>query len=223
MTKNGHLNASTDPDKIKTWWTQWPYAMIGAKVPNSCLVIDIDPRNGGSLSALEALTEPLPATLTAWSGRNDGGRHLYFLRPVGLLTSTRLPQGIDLKINGYCIVPPSIHPAAGQPYRWERHPVAPLPIRLRELLLPAPRAVRPPGGNDGDGAGLVRTVAGAMEGTRNSILYWAACRAVEDGLIDQIQDELIAAATSAGETEIKARRTVASARGRGDGNVRAPT
>jgi len=50
-------------------------------------------------------------------------------------------------------------------------------------------------------------------------LYWAACRAVEDGLIDQIQDELIAAATSAGETEIKARRTVASARGRGDGNV----
>jgi hypothetical protein len=51
-----------------------------------------------------------------------------------------------------------------------------------------------------------------MEGNRNNVLYWAACRAAEDGLIDQIEDELIAAAVSAGENETKARRTVASAR-----------
>jgi hypothetical protein len=82
------------------------------------------------------LVGDLPDTLTAWSGRNDGGSHLYFLRPPGPLTSTRLPEGIDLKINGYMIMPPSIHPATGLPYRWEDHPVASLPSRLRELLAP---------------------------------------------------------------------------------------
>jgi Bifunctional DNA primase/polymerase, N-terminal len=219
MTVNGHLNATTDPDKIKLWWTKWPNAMIGAKVPDSAIVIDVDPRNGGSLGDLEARVGPWPATLTAWSGRNDGGRHLYWRRPTGPLTSTKLPTGIDLKVNGYVIVPPSIHPAAGQPYRWDRHPVAPLPIRLRELLRPAPRTVRRPCRDEGSGAGLVRTVAEAMEGTRKSILYWAACRAVEDGLINQIEDELVAAAMSAGETETKARRTVASARKSGASNV----
>ncbi len=73
-----------------------------------------------------------------------------------------------------------------------------------------------PCGTEGSGAGLIRTVANAQEGSRNDTLYWAACRAADDGLIDQIQDELIAAAVSAGETETKARRTVASARKRGD-------
>lgn len=33
LTINGHLDATTDPDTIKIWWTRWPYAMIGAAVP----------------------------------------------------------------------------------------------------------------------------------------------------------------------------------------------
>src|SRR5688500_15608392 len=212
ITKHGHLEATTDPNQIRVWWDRWPYAMIGAPVPDSAIVIDIDPRNGGSLEALEAITGALPATLAAWSGRNDGGRHLYFRRPAGQLTSTRLPDGIDLKSNGYCILPPSIHPATGQPYRWDHHEIAPPPHALRELLRPAPRPVSLPRSNGGNGSGLVRTVEEAQEGSRNATLYWAACRAVEDGLIQQLEEELVAAAMSAGETETNARRTVASAR-----------
>jgi Bifunctional DNA primase/polymerase, N-terminal len=212
LTVNGHHGATTNPDKIKLWWDRWPYAMIGAKVPDSAVVIDIDPRNGGSLEALETITGTLPDTLTAWSGRYDGGRHLYFKRPAGQLTSSKLPDGIDLKINGYCILPPSIHPATGEPYWWDHHPVAAPTHALRELLRPPPRPVTVHRGKGGNGTGLVRTVAEAPEGKRNDILYWAARRAVEDGLIDQIADELTAAAVSAGETETKARRTVASAR-----------
>jgi hypothetical protein len=102
--------------------------------------------------------------------------------------------------------------ATGQPYGWEQQAVAGPPHRLRELLRPTPRPVNVHCRNGGDGAGLLRTVAEAQEGRRNDVLYWAACRAVEDGLIDQIEDELIGAAVSAGETETKARRTVASAR-----------
>jgi hypothetical protein len=156
----------------------------------------------------------LPDTLTAWSGRNDGGSHLYFLRPPGPLTSTRLPEGIDLKINGYMIMPPSIHPATGLPYRWEDHPVASLPSRLRELLRPAPQPVRTYRGSSSGkaSAGLVRTVASAPESQRNKVLFWASCRAVEKGVIDQIADELVAAALTNGLTETEARRTVASAR-----------
>jgi Bifunctional DNA primase/polymerase, N-terminal len=213
MTVNGHLNATMDPDRIKLWWTKWPDAMIGARVPHPCIVIDIDPRNNGSIGALEEFTGPLPATLTVWSGRNDGGCHLYYQRPTGTLTSTRLPEGIDLKVNGYCIVPPSIHPATGQPYRWEEREPATLPHRLKELLRPAPQPVRTYRTvSTGSSAPLIRTVAGAPYRQRNKVLFWASCRAVENGLIDRIVDDLIAAAVSNGLPELEARRTVASAR-----------
>lgn len=215
MTVNGHLNATTDPDLIKLWWTKWPHAMIGARVPNNCIVIDIDPRNGGSLEALTDQVGDLPETLTVWSGRHDGGRHLYFLRPAGPLTSTRLPKGIDLKVNGYCIMPPSIHPTSGLPYRWQDEDASalPMPAKLAELLRPAPRPPIVRSSGNASAVGLLRTVAGAPEGNRNNVLYWASCRAAESGILnDQVEALLINAAVTAGETESKARRTVASAR-----------
>jgi hypothetical protein len=50
LTLYGHLDATTDPDQIRILVdTRWPDAMIGAAVPEALLVIDIDPRNGGSL------------------------------------------------------------------------------------------------------------------------------------------------------------------------------
>jgi hypothetical protein len=44
------------------------------------------------------------------------------------------------------------------------------------------------------------------------VLFWASCRAAENGVIDQIGGELIAAAVSNGLPELEARRTVTSAR-----------
>jgi hypothetical protein len=184
--------------------------LIGARVPDSCIVLDIDPRNGGDIAELESLAGALPSTLIAWSGRNDSGRHLYFLRPAGPLASTRLPKGIDLKVNGYCIVPPSIHPTTGQPYRWEHHPVAALPPKLRELLCPRPQPVHT-FDDTKNGAGLIRTVAEAQERSRHNVLVWASFRARDDGILDQISEDLVAAAVAAGgETDSSARRTIAS-------------
>jgi hypothetical protein len=207
LTKNGHLEASQDAEVITRWWSRWPSAMIGAPVPDKLLVLDIDPRNGGNVEALG----DLPPTATCWSGRGDGGRHLYFLRPAGQLTSTRLPRGIDLKVHGYCIVPPSIHPATGQPYRWEDHPIARLPHRLRELLRPAPVRLRP-AVRRGDGSGLIRFVSEQPLGNVNNGLYWAACSAATDGVLDELAEALVAAAIAAGHPETGARRTVESAR-----------
>jgi hypothetical protein len=212
LTEHGHLEATMDPELIKAWWRRWPYAMIGAAVPDWSIVIDVDPRNGGGVEQLEALVGPLPDTLTVWSGRNDGGRHLYFRRPAGDLTGTRLPRGVDLKVRGYMIMPPSVHPVTGRPYRWQRRQVAAVSASLRELLCPAPRPIYR-GNGTASGAGLVRKVASAEVGNRNRTLHWACCRALEDGILDQIEDDLVAAAVAGGQTEAAVRRTVASARG----------
>ncbi len=65
LTLHGHHDATMDPDLIKAWWLRWPNAMIGAAVPDTLLVIDIDPRNGGSPGVLTDLVGDLPDTLTA--------------------------------------------------------------------------------------------------------------------------------------------------------------
>jgi hypothetical protein len=161
----------------------------------------------------------MPQTLIAWSGRGDGGRHFYLLRPFGPISGIQLPTGIDLKVNGYCIVPPSRHPDTARPYRWELHDVATTPPRLRELLRPPPPKRRP-GRAKRTGTALVDYVASFDTDGVNNVLYWAACRAAEDGSLDQLEAELVATAVSVGESQIKAERTVASARRRITGEVR---
>jgi hypothetical protein len=218
LTKNGFKDATRDVFQVRKWWRQWPTAMIGMAIPRSMMIIDIDPRNGGSLDELISLCGDLPMTLTVISGRGDGGQHLYYTRPSGELTRSRLPKGIDLKtVGGYVIMPPSIHPDSGLPYRWEdpETKIAFPPAAARELLTPKPilkhgfHPGRGPLDHLIEGAGLLRAVAEAEEGDRNRILYWAACRAAEDDL--DLEDELIRAARTAGLYTIEARRTVRSA------------
>ncbi len=141
----GVLDASSDVDQVRSWWSgRYAGANIGARVPASLVVLDVDPRNGGAetLDQLVAEHGPLPATLTVWSGRGDGGRHLYYRRPFTRLTTKALP-GVDLKTGaGYVVVPPSLHPATRQPYRWAVREPAAMPRWLQRLLTPAP--VPPP-------------------------------------------------------------------------------
>lgn len=216
MTEHGHHDATTDADTIRGWWRRWPTANIGAPVPEMLIVVDLDPRNGGDLSDLP----PLPHTMTAWSGRMDGGRHFYFRRPGGQLTSTGLPAGIDLKKNGYMVMPPSIHPDTGHPYTWQEPidtPPAMMPHALRALLTPKPRPkLRLLPGGAANSTGLVRVVANATEGGkgksgRNDALFWAACRAAEDGTFDQVRGQLREAALSTGLTPREVDRTLDSA------------
>lgn len=150
---HGVLDASSDAAKVADWWTRHPHANIGARIPAGLFVIDVDPRHDGhqSLAALQEQHGHLPTTLTALSGRCDGGRHLYFVRPVGDLTARRLSgTGLDLKTNtGYVVAPPSLHPDTGRPYTWvdATLPPAPAPPWLANLLRPepppAPRPARP--------------------------------------------------------------------------------
>jgi hypothetical protein len=121
--RHGHgvLDATSDLATVDAWWSRWPNANIGIRVPEHCFVLDVDPRHGGDarLRELEAANGLLPATMTAYSGRGDGGRHIWFTHPGGHLSAARLPRGLDLKTHaGYVVAPPSIHPDTGGRYRW---------------------------------------------------------------------------------------------------------
>ncbi|MFF8186763.1 bifunctional DNA primase/polymerase [Microbacterium sp. NPDC016588] len=218
MTSHGVKDASTDPSTIAQWWRGPVHHNIGARVPASLVVLDIDPQNGGSLDSLSAAAGgDLPRTLTVHSGRGTGGRHLYFLRPEGPLSSTRLPTGIDVKTDrGYCVMPPSLHPETRRPYRWEHAAPAHLPLALLELMRPhTPRRVEPRregGALSARAAHLARHVESAPEGGRNARLFWAACQAIRDGHDDGTLDLLEGAGVVSGLSETEARRTVASAR-----------
>lgn len=76
------------------------------------LVVDVDPRNGGSIPA------DLPPTRIHWSGRGDGGCHLVYRlaneeQGLALKSSTsKIAPGVDVKVKAgsYVVLPGSIHP-----------------------------------------------------------------------------------------------------------------
>lgn len=208
ITSHGLDDATTDPDAITSWWRRWPWANIGGRPPEGMVVLDVDPRNHGDLNLRALISEHggLPVTLTARTG--GGGWHLW-LAHRGPLRG-HLCKGVDLKGNrGYVVMPPSLH-LSGRRYRWATvAPTAPAPQWLRPLLAPVPSRMAPIGAQM-PADGLVRVVAHADAGNRNSALYWAASRAVERG-DTAVLDALYGAALHAGLGEVEAIRTIASA------------
>lgn len=220
LTSHGHHDASTDPAQITAWWHRWPRAMIGAPVHRLLLVLDVDPRHGGSLEAIQqAAGDAIPATPRCWSGRQDGGCHIYLQRPPGDITGALLPTGVDLRDGGkhFCVVAPSRHPATDQPYRWEGSgKPAQCPPGLARLLMVRRKSRPLPLSPNGDISrrvlGMVAKVASAPEGSRSDILFWAGAQLANLGLLDSAADVLADAAVGAGLTQREVAATLASAR-----------
>ena len=116
ITRHGVNDATTDDEQIVKWWTEHPDANIGiaAGRESGILVLDIDPRNGGTetLQRLEKELGPLPETVTSNTG--GGGEHRIFKYPdfpvrkdsAGKL----LGPGVDVLSDGCIMVaPPSRH------------------------------------------------------------------------------------------------------------------
>ena len=76
-------SATNDPATVADWWTRRPDALIACRVPANIIILDVDPRHDGDkvIDALETEFGPLPRTRTHWSGRGDGGCHLWFQHP----------------------------------------------------------------------------------------------------------------------------------------------
>lgn len=107
-TRIGHLRyAPALAGEVEIWFEKAPETNL-AVIPGdpSCLVVaDVDRLD---------LLDPDLQTPTASSGREGGGRHLYFVsdRPIG---TRRMPWG---HVNpAYVLLPGSLHPS-GRRYAW---------------------------------------------------------------------------------------------------------
>jgi Bifunctional DNA primase/polymerase, N-terminal len=215
-TVHGFLDATTAAETIHAWWRARPDRNVaiatGEPGPD---VLDVDARPAGS--GWEAFGRLKRAGLLAGAcalvRSRSGGLHVYFTGTDQ--RSTKLTRHyLDFKAaGGYVLAPPSFVDAdsngPGGTYELidQRAGTARLDWQaVRRLLDPPKSAARPPRGNGGV-AHLAAWVAALPEGNRNNGLYWAACRCVETGHPDTLE-ELV---TASSLDEPEARRTVASA------------
>ncbi|WP_112470820.1 bifunctional DNA primase/polymerase [Streptomyces triticisoli] len=223
---HGVYDASTDPARIRALFAAAPWATgygIACGLPPHHLIgIDLDTRTGTDASA--ALRElalrhlfTIPATVVVLTP--SGGRHLWLSGPPDVVvpnSAGRLAPNIDIRGAGGYLVGPGSRTGHGvyatAPGTAHLAP-APCPRTLLRLLLPPPRTPhRPPPASAGrHGRGLVQFVLAAHEGQRNTRLFWAACRAYENGVGPALTASLVDAALRTGLTEHEARATIASA------------
>ncbi|MFF8873851.1 bifunctional DNA primase/polymerase [Streptomyces massasporeus] len=222
---HGVYDASSDPDRIRELFAAAPWATgygIACGLPPHHLIgLDLDVKTGTDSSA--ALRElalrhlfTIPPTVVVVTP--SGGRHLWLSGPPEVVvpnSAGRLAPGIDIRgAGGYLVGPGSrtdqgVYAAA--PGTAHLAP-APCPRSLLRLLLPPPRAHHTvPTSAGGHGQGLVQFVLAAHEGQRNTRLFWAACRAYEDGIGPALVTPLVDAALHTGLSEREARTTIASA------------
>ncbi|MBZ3907693.1 bifunctional DNA primase/polymerase [Streptomyces griseiscabiei] len=244
---HGVYDASTDPHRVRELFAAAPWATgygIACGVhPHHLIGVDLDTKSGTDSSA--ALRElalrhlfTIPETVVVLTP--SGGRHLWLTGPPDVVvpnSASRLAPGIDIRgAGGYLVGPGSRtdHGVYGTAPGTAHLPPAPCPPTLLHLLLPPPRtgaASGTTGGGPPDnhgpshGHGLIHFVLTAQAGQRNTRLFWAACRAYENGLGPDLTDALLEAAVRTGLTEREARSTIASAarmsgRGRGRGQER---
>lgn len=122
-TPHGLKNATVRKDWVAAWWKQWPWANVAIATgqQSGLVVVDIDPRHGGSdaLDDLFVKRGSFPDTAEVMTG--GGGRHFYFKHPgVAIRNSAgKLGSGIDVRGDGgYVLAPPSAHISGGT-YEWE--------------------------------------------------------------------------------------------------------
>lgn len=119
--EHGSSEATTDTATIESWWAKWPNANIGMCPAKSGLyALDVDPRNGGDKS-FEALqvehAGALASPLMNMSG-SGSGFHMLFKAKADVKYSGQPAPGIDGKHKGFIVLPPSVHPATNELYKW---------------------------------------------------------------------------------------------------------
>lgn len=220
--ENGVTGASSDPAVIERWWSTWPDAGIGVAAGEHFDAFDIE---ADHLDALDTIWQYPGLTPIAVTGR--GGIRV-LTRPTGVNRNTKLYIG-DVHVGelksrgGYIVVSPTV--TVGQ-YRWMRAPQGMIAVEapgwLRALVPPRPAFAAAPVRRARSLAEarrglevLAATVAAQAKGSRNDILYWASCRALEEGSPPSaVAHAMTAAGKAAGLGEDEIRASVRSAIGR---------
>uniref|UniRef100_A0AAU3HY41 Bifunctional DNA primase/polymerase n=1 Tax=Streptomyces sp. NBC_01393 TaxID=2903851 RepID=A0AAU3HY41_9ACTN len=227
---HGVYDASTEPRRIRELFAAAPwatgYGIACGLHPHHLIGVDLDTKSDtDSSTALRELALrhlfTIPDTVVVLTP--SGGRHLWLSGPPDVVvpnSASRLAPGIDIRgAGGYLVGPGSRteHGVYGTAPGTSLLAPAPCPPELLRLLLPPPPArthhpAHPtPSASERQGQGLVQFVLAAHEGQRNTRLFWAACRAYENGIGPQLIAPLVQAAVRTGLTEREARSTIASA------------
>jgi hypothetical protein len=211
---HGFRDASRDPVAIQQLWHRWPGELIGIATGtvSQLWVVDVDVKHREGCDWWRANHHRLLPTRTFQT--RSGGLHLYYRDGEGIGCSTgRICKGIDVRGDGGYVI---YWFATGLLCR-DQSPPASWPAWLRAALTPPPRPavlVRVASA-DTVVAGIVRRVAEAREGERNSVLFWAANRLFERGLsLRDVEALLLPTAINTGLSDFETRRTITSARGR---------
>lgn len=168
-TENGYKDASSDAEVVKAWWEKWPDANIGLACGMSGFIaLDGDPSKytQESIDFVSSLWDSPPTPNQSTPA--DGVHFLFKLPAAPVLNNSSgdLPPGIDVRVNGYILLPQSSVTyngddaiAKGVPdghsghYKWLHQPneieVQPLPDFVLERLKPkkTAQAQPPPNGN----------------------------------------------------------------------------
>jgi len=144
-TMHGVKDATTDEDRIRAWWAQWPEANIGVSTGAATFValdLDVKPDGTDGAEIVKALHGWEPAGPIQRTG--GGGLQALYAHPGGRVPcKTALLDGVDVRgDDGYVVVPPSLH-ASGRRYEWIEGPdgeLPPMPPWLVEALDVATRA-----------------------------------------------------------------------------------
>ncbi|MEE4107765.1 MAG: bifunctional DNA primase/polymerase [Halieaceae bacterium] len=144
LVRGGMSDATTDPETIKRWWQTLPEAGVGVSLaPSGLVAVDVDPRNGGylTLEMLEDQHGRIETDLVQLT--QGGGEHRFFYLEAGssLQLPGKLGPGVDLKRNGYSVLPPTMGPQGVYDWEASSNPLdgalpAPLPDWIRSLAQP---------------------------------------------------------------------------------------
>ena len=216
MLKGWPERASNEPAAIAALWRSCPGPLIGVVTGHrsGVSVLDVDQKHG---------------TAREWWWRNyarliptrcyetrSHGLHIYFQHAAGVTnTQSKICKGVDTRGEGGF----AIYWHATGLQCFDSSPPSPWPAWLfaevtRQPPPPTPRQTT--ASPEAAITGIVNRVAGARDGERNAVLFWAACRLAERG-IHQAEAEalLLPAAFAAGHAsaadQLQDRRSIMSA------------
>lgn len=216
LVEHGFKAATTDPFKIRSWWKQWPNAMVGAPTGSATgwwvLDIDTDEAKGKQgLQSLAAMGHGLEELMdTAVNRTATGGYHCLFrFDPSQPITNARgdLPAHIDVRGEGGYVIMAGSRLADGRAYEWlnplDENEVTDAPEWLLQTISGPPRSADILDFNTAapvKASTVAERVAAAVPGTWHERTRDLVARLVREGASDDTIKALAPQFTEAGYT-----------------------
>ncbi|MFE5602718.1 bifunctional DNA primase/polymerase [Streptomyces coelicoflavus] len=178
--------ASADVATILSWplWERADGLGLATGVGSRLIVLDVDgPKGEETIARFRREGRAFPETWEQRTGRDDGGRHLFFRTNDRLSKRSFKEDGLDIQAEGAQVVAaPSLHPS-GRRYESLPNDLAPAPEWLCEMAGEATEG--PNGGIDESGLPWkIKKALKAEKGQRSKSLFIIYRWGIDSGLPD---------------------------------------